>query len=74
MKNYLLSKLSDLRRSVRLELIGRSADIVFFTLLDIQKELSSPNYLRRLHILCRNARTLPLLDREMCSYLDIPTF
>ena len=50
MKNYLLSMLSDFRRSVCLELIGRSADIVFFTLLDIQKELSSPNYLRRLHI------------------------
>ena len=42
--------LSDFRRSVRLELIGRSADILFFTLLVIQKELSSPNYLRRLHI------------------------
>ena len=41
--------LSDFRRSVRLELIGRSADILFFTLLVIQKELSSPNCLRRLH-------------------------
>ena len=50
MKNYLLSMLSDFRRSVRLELIGRSADILFFTLLVIQKALSSPNSLRRLHI------------------------
>jgi len=50
LKNYLLSMLSDFRRSVRLELIGRSADILFFTLLVIQKELSSPNCLRRLHI------------------------
>ena len=43
--------LSDFRRSVRLELIGRSADIVFFALLVIQWELSFPNYLRRLHYL-----------------------
>ena len=41
--------LSDFWRSVRLELIGRSADILFFTLLVIQKALSSPNSLRRLH-------------------------
>ena len=50
MKNYLLSILSDFWRSVRLELIGRSADIVSFTLFVIQREVTSPNYLRRLHI------------------------
>ena len=42
--------LSDFWRSVRLDLIGRSADILFFTLLVIQKELGSPNCLRILHI------------------------
>ena len=52
--------LSDFRRSVRLELIGRSADILFFTLLVIQKELSSPNRLRRLHYL--RSLTSSLLD------------